>query len=582
MKKFLLGVLVGFAVSALTAVIFIFIVARVAASFGDRPVTVADGSTLVFRLEGPVPEKPVPDIPFPAFEDQSPITVLQVWETLRKAAADPRIKAVLFEPSGVGVGWARLEEIRGEFLEFKKSGKPLVAYLRAPGTREYYLATAADKIYMSSEDTLDVKGLRVEALFLKNTLDKLGVKFDVIHAGKYKDAGDLLTQTSMSPETREVLNDILDRYYGDLVSTIASGRKKPAAEIRDAIDNGPFMGNDALSRGLVDSLGFEDQAADEVKRRLNHGDLKRISHKAYLKARVPSLEGGKRIALIVGEGEITRGRENPGFGGDTGITSGGFTKLLRQVENDTSIKGAIVRVDSPGGDAVASDEILHQVKNLSRKKPVVISMGDLAASGGYFISMTGDPIVAYPNTLTGSIGVIFAKINLKGLYDKIGITKQPLSRGKMAELDSDYQPISPAEQAKLRDHVDQIYQGFLKRVADGRRRKVAEIEPLAQGRVWLGAEAKGNGLVDELGGLDKAVELIRKKAGIGANEKITLVPFPQKRSLFEVLLSSRSDESAAMDAVLNAKIRTLLGGFPAGAWEQGGFLQVMPYTVKVY
>ncbi|MDP8980831.1 MAG: signal peptide peptidase SppA [Acidobacteriota bacterium] len=582
MKKFLLGVLVGFAVSALTAVVFFFIVARVAASFGDRPVTVADGSTLVLKLEGSVPEKPAPDIPFPAFEDQSPITVLQVWETLRKAAADSRIKAVLFEPAGVGVGWARLEEIRAELIEFKKSGKPLVAYLRAPGTREYYLATAADKIYMSSEDTLDVKGLRVEALFVKNTLDKLGVKFDVIHAGKYKDAGDLLTQTSMTPETREVLNDILDRYYGDLVNTVASGRKKSAAEVREIIDNGPFMGHDALSRGLVDSLGFEDQAADDLKQRLNRGDLKRISNRAYLKASVPSLAGGKRIALIVGEGAIARGRDNPGFGGDTGITSGGFTKLLKQVANDSSIKGAIVRVDSPGGDAVASDEILHEVRNLSRKKPVVISMGDLAASGGYFISMTGDPIVAYPNTLTGSIGVIFAKINLKGLYDKIGIVKQPLSRGKMAELDSDYEPLSPAEQAKLRDHVDQIYQGFLKRVADGRHKQVADIEPLAQGRVWLGAEAKGNGLVDELGGLDKAVELIRKKAGMSATEKITLVPFPQKRSLFEMLLSSRSDENAAMDAALTAKIGSLLGGLPTAAWKQGGYLQVMPYTFKVF
>jgi protease-4 len=582
MKKFLLGVLVGFAVSALTAVVFFFIVARVAASFGDRAVTVADGSTLVLKLEGSVPEKPSPDIPFPAFEDQSPITVLQVWETLRKAAADSRIKAVLFEPAGVGVGWARLEEIRAELIEFKKSGKPMVAYLRAPGTREYYLATAADKIYMSSEDTLDVKGLRVEALFVKNTLDKLGVKFDVVHAGKYKDAGDLLTQTSMTPETREVLNDILDRYYGDLVNTVAAGRKKSEAEVRETIDNGPFMGHDALSRGLVDSLGFEDQAADDLKQRLNRGELKRISNRAYLKASVPSLAGGKRIALIVGEGAITRGRDNPGFGGDTGITSGGFTKLLKQVANDSSIKGAIVRVDSPGGDAVASDEILHEVRNLSRKKPVVISMGDLAASGGYFISMTGDPIVAYPNTLTGSIGVIFAKINLKGLYDKIGVVKQPLSRGKMAELDSDYEPLSPAEQAKLRDHVDQIYQGFLKRVADGRRKKVADIEPLAQGRVWLGAEAKGNGLVDELGGLDKAVELIRKKAGMSATEKITLVPFPQKRSLFEMLLSSRSDENAAMDAALTAKIGSLLGGIPAAAWKQGGYLQVMPYTVKVF
>src|ERR1700732_1032085 len=289
MKNFLIGLVVGIVLCGLTAMILIFAAVRLAGSFAERPVTVSDGSTLVVKLEGDVPEKSPRELTVPFIEAQNPITVHEVWETFRKAAADSRIKGIIFEPRGLSIGWAKMQEIHDEILQFKKSGKPIITYLREPGAREYYLASATDLILLSPEDSLDLKGLRVEGLFVKGTLDKLGIKADVIHAGKYKDAGDLLTQTSMSPETKEVLNDILDRYYGDLVSTIATGRKKSAAEIREGIDNGPFIGPDALSRGLVDSLGFEDQAADEVKRRLNHGDLKRISHRSYLKARVPSL-----------------------------------------------------------------------------------------------------------------------------------------------------------------------------------------------------------------------------------------------------------------------------------------------------
>lgn len=577
MAKFLLGLLSGIILCILAGLILIFVVVRVAASFSERPPEIAEGSTLIFNLEGEVPEKAPPDLGFPFLQDQSPnLSVEQVWETFRKAAVDSRIKAVVFEPRSLSIGWAKMQELRQEMLDFRKSGKALVAFLRGAGGREYYLATAADRIYMTPEDMLDVKGLRLEGMFFKNSLDKLGIQVDVIHAGKYKDAGDIFTRTSMSPETQEVLNQILDQYYGNLIEVIASGRKKDPQQVRAAIDDGPFFGKQALDAGLVDVLGFDDQVTADLQKRLGQKQLKKVSIKSY--ARVPPASTGaaKRIAFIVGEGEITRGRQSDGFGDVSAITSGGFTKLLRQVQNDSTIKGAIIRVDSPGGDGIASDDILKAAKDLSGAKPVVISMGDLAASGGYFISMTGDPVVAYPNTLTGSIGVIFAKFNLRGLYDKLGVSRQSLNRGQYAGLYSDYEPLTGKNLDKLRDEIDRFYGAFVSRVAQGRKRPADQIEPLAQGRVWTGAQAKQNGLVDQLGGIDTAIDLIRKRANIGPSEKVTLVVYPPKRSLFEVLMS-RNDESATVET----KFKALLGGLPVHSMAEGGFLKLMPYTIRV-
>jgi len=576
MKNFIIGLVVGIVLSGLTLLILVFAIAKFASSFGEKPVTVADGSTLVLKLEGELPEKSQPEIPLPLFEEQTPMTVQEVWSTFRKAAADSRVKGIIFEPRGLAIGWAKMEEIHDEIVQFKKSGKPIVTYLRQPTAREYYLATATDRIVLAPEESLDLKGLRVEALYIKNTFDKLGIKADVIHAGKYKDAGDLFTQTSMSPETREVLNQILDQYYGDLVNTIAQGRKKPAEAVQTLIDQGPFMASEALANGLVDAFGYEDQVADEMKSRLKQTELKKLSAKAYLKVPAPSGGVTRRIALVVGEGEITRGTGSTSSD-DQGFTASGFIKLLKQAGDDSSIKGVILRVDSPGGDGVASDDILHEVKNLSKKKPVVISMSDLAASGGYFVAVTGDPIVAYPNTLTGSIGVIYARMSLHGLYDKIGVNKQLLSRGHYADLDSDYAPLNDDQRQKLTGQIDAFYSTFVGRVAEGRKKTFDQIEPLAQGRVWLGAQAKQNGLVDELGGLDRAVELVRKKAQIADTDKITLVPYPAKRSVFDMLFN-RSDDSAALET----KLSHLLGGLPVETLSRGGFLKVMPYSITVH
>jgi protease-4 len=569
MKRFLLGFVIGILFAGLLAVLLVAATIRFG---GDRTPTVAANSALVLHLEGDVPEQAPVDVAVPYFQDQPPLTIVETWRVLQQAAADTRIKALILEPQGLSTGWAKLEELRAEILAFKKSGKPVYAYLRGAGTHEYYLATAADSIYMAPEDELDVKGLRAELLYLKGALDKLGVSMEFEHIGKYKDYPDQFTKTGPSPETLEVINPILDQFYGNLIDVMAQGRKKQPAAIRALIDNGPFVGKEALDGGLVDGLLYEDEMYDKA------GNPSKIGDRSYAKAEGGS-DGGKRIALVTEEGDITRGDDSDGIS-ESGIRSINAIRAMRQVENDSSIQAVILRINSPGGDGIASDDILHEAKRLSQKKPMVISMSDDAASGGYFIAMTGDPVVAYSNTLTGSIGVFFGKVNLKGLYDKIGVSKQLLTRGRFAAIDSEDGALTDEQRAKLHTEIEGFYRGFVQRVADGRKRKYDDIEPLAQGRVWLGSQAKQNGLIDEIGGLDRAVELVKQRAKIGASDKVTLVSYPPRRTLFD-LLWNRPSDSEVESRMVESQIRALVGKMPIGALAHGGILRLMPFTIVV-
>lgn len=593
MKKFLLGFILGLLFAGLTVVILVFAAVRLG---GSRQPSLADNSTLLLHLEGDLPEQAPVDFGIPFLTQQQPLSVAEHWQLLRNAAADPRIKAVVLEPRGLSVGWAKLEELRGDIANFKKSGKPVYAYLRGAGMREYYVAAAADRIYISPEDELDVKGLRAELTYVKGTLDKLGVQMEFEHVGKYKDAPDMFTKTSSSPETREVINGLLDQFYGDFVNSVAQGRKKKPEEIRALIDNGPFVGPEALQGGLVDELAYEDQVFAQLKEKVKSGDA-RINEHAYARIPAPAgVEGATRIALLVGQGDIVRGATNDGASQDL-ITASGMIKLIRQVRDDDSIKGVILRIDSPGGDGIASDDILHEAKLLSQKKPTVISMSDLAASGGYFIAMTGDPLIAYRATETGSIGVFFGKPNLRGLYDKIGIHKELMTRGRFADIDTESAPLNDAQRAKLRTEIEQFYKGFVERVAGARKRKYDDVEALAQGRVWTGAQAKQNGLVDELGGIDRAIDLVKQRAKIAAAEKITLVPYPPRRTLFQVLMDREQltelesrviesvfesrTESKLAELTGDASIRSLIHSLMRGGLVQGGIWSRMPYSVTV-
>jgi protease IV len=573
MAKFLIGVLTGIILVGL----FLFIAFFALARMREKPPVIADGSTLVLDLEGEIPERAPVEFPIPFLQRRTPLTVADVWGTLRKAATDGRIRAIIFEPRDLSAGWGKLEEIRADLENFRKSGKPIYAYLKTPSAREYYLATAASRVYMESEDELNLKGMRFELMYFKNTLDKLGVQVEIEHAGKYKDFGDMFTRTSMSPETKEVLNSIIDDLYGNLIQRIAEARKRSPDEIRATIDQGPFLSPQAREKGLLDGLLYEDQMFDEVKRKVNAGSLKKVSFRDYLKASAPAsgLDGKQQIALVTAEGGISRGDNGSDFSGDSGIESEEFVKVLRRVGADGDIKGVIVRVDSPGGEVFASDAIWREMNLLSKKKHMVISMSDTAASGGYYIAMTGDPVVAYPGTFTGSIGVVFGKANLHALYDKLGVNKELLSRGRFADIDSDYQPLSPAGREKLRSAMDDNYRSFVTKVAEARRRKFDQIEPLAQGRVWLGSQAKANGLIDELGGLDRALDLVKEKAKIPKSQRVTLVTYPPKRSVFDILFGQTAESA------MESRLSRLLKGWQFRLWARGGMMRLMPYTIEV-
>jgi protease-4 len=568
MAKFLFGLITGVVLCVAGLFLIFFALAR---SFRESPPAVAQNSVLRLQLSGGIPERPPVEVPFGPFGEHSAPTVTGVWTMLREAAVDARIKAVVLEPESLSVGWGKLEEFRADLERYKRSGKPLYAYLKTPGAREYYLATVADRIYLGPSDWLNLKGMGVELIYFKNTLDKIGVGVQVEHDGKYKDFGDMFTRTSMSPETREVMTSVVDDLYGNLVSGIAQARKKTPDDMRALIDQGPFLAKDALQDGLVDQLRYQDQMFSELQQKVNSGELHKLSMGSYQKVPPDSLglEGRHHIAMVVGDGDITRGSADSDGSSDQGIEATAFNKLLRRIGGDSSVDGVVVRIDSPGGDAVASDEIWREMNLLSKKKPLVISMSDTAASGGYYMAMTGDPIVAYPGTLTGSIGVVFVKPDVQGLMGKLGIDEDTISRGRFAQIDSLDHALTPVETAKLKEGIDANYHDFVAKVAQARRRPFDQIEPLAQGRVWLGDQAKERGLVDEMGGIDRALELVKQKAKIPASENVTVVMYPPRRSILDMLFGR------AQDSVVESRLRRLVKEWPAS-----GLLRRMPFMLS--
>ena len=570
MGKFLIGLVTGVVLVFLGFILLIFAALR----FRERPPEIPASAALVLRLEGDVPEKPPVELPAILGGGREAVTVTGVWASLRKAATDSRVKAVVLEPEGLSAGWGKIEEFRSDLEQFRKSGKPVYAYLRTPGSHEYYVATAADRIYLGPADPFMLKGLRAEIPYFRNALDKLGVTVQVEHAGRYKDFGDMFTRTDMSPQTREVMDSVVNDVYGNLVERIAAARKRTPAEVQNLIDQGPYTAGGALQAGLVDELRFEDQLWGELKNALHAKDLAKVPIANYARAAAES--GGKaRVALVVAEGDIVRGDPRDNGADESSLTSYGFDKLLERVGADPAVKAVIVRIDSPGGEVTASDDIWRQMNLLSKKKPMVISMSDVAASGGYYMAMTGDPIVAYPGTTTGSIGVVFGKPVLRGLFDKIGVTQDGVQRGKHADIDSVYTTLTPDELALLRKGIDESYRDFVSKVADARHLPYEQVEPVAEGRAWLGSQAKANRLVDELGGLDTAVELAKKRARIPAGEEVSVVIYPGRRSLLDVL-TRRSQED-----MLEERVAAVFGKVPFHAWMKGGLLRIMPWAFSV-
>ncbi len=583
MKKFLLGILCGFVFAAVALVIVGFALVRIA---GKNVPDTPSESFLHMRLDGPIAELPADEIPIPWLDSQSPWTVLEIKQVLERAAGDKKIKGLFLEVGGARLGWGKAAEIRTALTDFRKSGKPVHAFLRSPNARDYFIVSGTDRISMVEEDVLDLKGLRIERTYFKNTLDKLGVEMEVVHAGKYKDFGDSYTKTSMTTETRESLGAILNGIYAVLVKGIAEGRKRTPADMERLMDEGPYLAKAALREKLVDALEYDTVAREKLAQKANVSSKSVMSARDYRKQVRFRWErdSDDRIAYFVAEGDILRGS---GLG-DGVIASRDFIRHAYELKNDPSYKAVLLRIDSPGGDAVASDELLAALQDLSKAKPVVISFSDVAASGGYYMAVTGDPIFAYPGTITGSIGVVYGRPNLKGLYDKIGLTKDGMQRGKNADIDVEYRPLSETARRKLREGVDESYTTFVSRVAAGRKAKAEEIEPLAQGRAWIASDPGARRLTDQIGGIDAALKELLKRANLPADAKPQLIPYPPTENALNKFFNDREMMVRAMGGVFGIErpaladplLRTLKPALRP-ALLQGGMLRWMPYQIDV-
>lgn len=547
-----------------------------------RGPQVADHSTLILRIGGNLVETQPNDVIGQVTGGMRAQTVRGYVEVLQKAKTDERIDSVLIVPTGFeSPYWGKIQEIRDAVIDFRKSGKRVNAYLEYGGDREYYLATAADRIFLLPTSPLDVKGLASYDVFLRGTIDKIGAQADFERIGEYKTAVNQLTEHGYTPPHREMSESLNRDMFEQLTRGIAEGRKKRVEDVKALIDDGPFLPEQALKAGLVDKLAYEDQLDDlgATTKATVEGENYARGRRRSLAARAP------RIAVIYLSGVIASGKG--GFDPLNGDVVGSVTllKAIRAVRADTSVRGIVLRIDSPGGSSTASDVIWRELvvtRDQKPGRPLVASMSDLAASGGYYLAMAAPQIVAQPATLTGSIGIFGGKFVTGGTYQKLGANIQSVSIGRNAEMESPVRPFTDSERAKLREELRSFYDQWIQKVATARKMPAARVEELARGRVWTGAQARQNGLVDALGGLDRAVALAKEKAGIPADTDVELVNYPPRKTLFELLgerlTGSGDSEMQVLAAFLGAGHRHALGLLtaPARLFRPGEPLALMP------
>jgi protease-4 len=462
-----------------------------------------------------------------------------VWMNLRKAKADSRICGVLFRLNMLECGWAKADEIREAILDFRKSGKKAYAFIEeAPSfDKEYFVATACDKIVLHPLGWLGIPGLGGDIPFFKKALDKLGVEAQFEHIDEYKTAYNQFMEKGFTAPHREmelaIYGNIFDRY----VKTVALARHKTEAEVKGLINHGFYQGDQAKAAGLVDLLLYDDQLPGLFEG--NGPKPGRVTHEEYSRVKPSSvgLGTGRKVALIYAMGPILSGESlnYQMIGGQT------LARWIRRARLDSSVAAVVLRVDSPGGSAVASDTIGREVELTKKVKPVVVSMSDVAGSGGYWISMAAHKIFAHPQTLTASIGVLSGKFNFDKLYEKLGITYEELGFGEHSNIFSTFHPLTKDERALLREQITWIYDKFLAKVSEGRNMTKEKVNEVGRGRVWTGEQAKAIGLVDEMGGLSAAIEEAKKLAGIPAAEDVRLEVMPRRTSLWSTLFGRGQD-----------------------------------------
>ncbi len=530
---------------AVLILVGVLILALVIWSVSDTTPTVEQNSTLVISLAGDIPEyRPPSDLPIRL--EKSP-TLKNILDNIDKAKVDRRIKGILLRINENYMGWAKIDELKQKLTDFKQSGKYVIAYLGSVvSENEYYLALSADSIFAAPGSFMEMNGLAIETVHLPGLFEKLGISIDYFAYGKYKShSGETIGRKKHTAPVLEMLNSLVDWEYRHLVTAIAERLQRPASEVMATIDRGYLTVEKFAELGWIHGLRYEDQLLDQLKV-MNGGSpnqkLNQISLATYNAISLESLglnKGKNRIALIYSQGIIQESSEgvNPlSFENVAEVQP--IIQSIRRAVKSNLVKAIVFRVDSPGGSGLGCDLVWREILKAKEKKPVIVSMSDYAASGGYWAAMAATAIVAQPSTLTGSIGIWMIFPNIAGLYDKLGLVEEHVKRGQYADMLLAARRLSDYEKQLLSDRLYVTYRDFVSKAAAARNMSYAKLEPYAQGRSWMGEQAKEFGLVDELGGLNRAIAIAKDRAGLRAAEPVKVVVFYSEKNWIEKLLST--------------------------------------------
>ncbi len=534
-------------------VVLIFLGIAIASSLASEKETViSDNSVLHLKLESPISEQEVEDPLaelFPAAGNQS-IGLIQLKQAIEHAKSDDKIKGIYLNINYLQAGISTIDEIRASLLDFRSSGKWVVAYSDVYTEGAYYLATAADKIYLNPEGQIEFNGLATEVLFFKKMFDKLEIKPQVFRVGDFKSAVEPFLRDNLSDENKLQLNSMLNSIYGEMLNKMAVARKIPKDKLKEISDNMMVKNaKQALEYGLVDSLYYDDQLKNELRERLDldkDKDITFVKYSKYQKSFSTYKSSENEVAVIVADGTIMPGEADQGVAGSATIS-----EAISKARKNDKVKAIVLRINSPGGAFQAGDQMWREVVLATQEKPVIASMSDYAASGGYYIAMACDTIVAQPTTITGSIGVFSVLFDLSQFMgNKLGITSEEVKTGKIGELITVTRSLSDVEKDIWQKQTNEIYETFTSKAASGRHMSQEDIKKIASGRVWTGSQAKDNGLVDVLGGLDDAIALAAEKGGVSDNYKLRY--YPKQKNFFEKLMGDleQNTKSSALKTEL--------------------------------
>lgn len=582
--KQVLATITGILITSIILFFLFLVFIGVLVQQSSQPTTVVAPakSVLYLSLDYKIIEKtesnPLGDLNLPLYNVEKSIGLNDVLARIKAAKTDDNIKGIYLNPSSVGMGFASLKAIRDALLDFKESKKFIIAYSEGYSQKAYYLSTVADSIYLNPQGSLDFRGLSSSVVFMKEAMDKLGVEMQVIKVGTYKSAVEPFLLNEMSNANREQVTSYLGSIYESFLSDISEARKQSVDSLKN-IANEYLIRNadDALHYKFIDGKLYKDELLSVLKKRLDISEDKDISSVSILNySGSPKSSSGSKIAVLYAYGDIVDGEGSVGqIGGDK------ISRQLRKLRRDKDIKAVVLRVNSGGGSALASDIIWREVDLIKKEKPVIVSMGDYAASGGYYIAAAADSIFAESSTLTGSIGVFGLIPNFKGLLNnKLGIHIDEVNTGKFSGLMSNPdKPLTAEERSIIQMEVNRTYETFMQRVADGRKMSVKDVDSIGQGRVWTGYQAVDLGLVDAIGGLQRAITSAAIKAEL---KDYQIIELPEKQDPFASILSSSKD-----------KVKMWLFGEELGDYQKylldvskvlkhTGIQARLPYQIEIY